>query len=343
MLSGPSTRRHVIFDGTDRSISFLDFIRRLESSPDWIDMTAFSVSKDMEQVVPTHLYGEALRYYEALDPDCQQHWSQLRDVMARRFPGAIRSGGLVRRSPTQWEEDGLPTMAESPPLTSSKLAVPDAAIDVVEEPTSPEDVLRHKTSCTFIFSKSQSNGNFTGMVCDQLAELIRDLAGECLFKEPYVTVHSMFIQYAHGGTKWKPISTSLQVEVDLTDPLAVAAAKKAPLITIPSNDDSERYLVGFTYNVLRGHRFIDFCHKVLAPRKFKTDYLQLSGQQTVSPTRQLSQAYSVTDFVYNHNNPYTPRKRPPTGTYTIQSHLKSRMLASEIEILGEITWILEIV
>ncbi|KAG8909408.1 hypothetical protein FRC00_010203 [Tulasnella sp. 408] len=175
MLPGPSTRRHVIFDGTDKSVSFQDFVRRLENSPDWIDVTAFSVSKDIVHVVPTHLYGEALRYYETLDSDCQQDWSQLRDIMARRFPGAMRSGGLIRRSTTRWEEDGLPTMAEAPPLTSSQLVIPGTAIDEPDEPTVPE----------------------------------------------------------HGS---RP-----KAKVDLSDPQAVEAAKKAPLITIPSNDDSERY------------------------------------------------------------------------------------------------------
>lgn len=50
----------------------------------------------------------------------------------------------------------------------------------------------------------------------------------------------MFIGYAHGGTKLRPMYTSTLVTVDLSDPQAVAAAKKAPLLTLPSNDDGER-------------------------------------------------------------------------------------------------------
>ncbi|KAG8902318.1 hypothetical protein FRC01_009619, partial [Tulasnella sp. 417] len=269
MLPGPSTSQHVIFDGSDMSISFLDFVQRLENSPDWIDITAFSVSKDIEHVVPTHLYGEALRYYESLDPACQLDWSQLRHLMARRFPGKIRSGGFIRRSTLHWDEDGLSTMAESPPLTSSRLAVSGTTIDEAEELGFSEFGSRQKGPHLSLSSLRRL----------RVPSFSRSPKRPEPSAEPYVTVNSLIIQYAHGGTKWKPISTSIQVEVDLTNPQAVAAAKKAPIITIPSNEDSERYLVGFMFTVQHGVRSIDFCHKVLSPRKSRVEYLQTSGLQ----------------------------------------------------------------
>ncbi|KIO18315.1 glycoside hydrolase family 88 protein [Tulasnella calospora MUT 4182] len=95
MLLSTSATQHVVFDGANESLSFLDFVQRLEQTPDLVelDSTTSSVSKDIEYVIPTHLYGEALRYYESLDRDCQEDWTRLLDVMAGRFPGAMRSGG----------------------------------------------------------------------------------------------------------------------------------------------------------------------------------------------------------------------------------------------------------
>ncbi|KAG8945193.1 hypothetical protein FRC00_010233, partial [Tulasnella sp. 408] len=93
MQSGTSTTRHVVFDGANETISFSDFVSRLEGLPDPADLTTSSVSKNIEYAIPAHLYGEALRYYENLDQDCQEDWTRLRDAMASRFPGAMRSGG----------------------------------------------------------------------------------------------------------------------------------------------------------------------------------------------------------------------------------------------------------
>ncbi|KIO18317.1 hypothetical protein M407DRAFT_32025 [Tulasnella calospora MUT 4182] len=341
MLPSTSTSKHIIFDGTDNSISFLDFVQVLENSPHWVGITAFLVFWDMEHVVPTHLYGEALRYYETLDPDCQQDWSELRDAMARRFPGSIRSGGLVRRSTLQWDEYGLPTTAESPPVTSARLAVPATEVDEPKNSGPGERVLKPKRS-------SPSLSSLRGRLrMPSFSQSPSRTATETPPLEPYVTVHSMFIDYAHGGVKWSPLYHTVHATVDLTDPQAVAAAKRAPLITIPSSDDNESYRVGFTYTVLRDERVVDFCHKVLAPRRFKLDYFQQTGEQTVSPTRQSSEAFPVTNIIYDHKSPYFPRKKSPPGRYTIQSHLRSRTPgkweASEIEHVGEITWILQVV
>lgn len=91
---GTSTSQCITFDGADSSVSFLDFVQQLENSPEWAGVNSLLLSWDIEHVVPTHLYGEALRHYEILDTDCQQNWPQLKDAMARRFPGGIRSGGV---------------------------------------------------------------------------------------------------------------------------------------------------------------------------------------------------------------------------------------------------------
>ncbi|KAG8916141.1 hypothetical protein FRC01_003334 [Tulasnella sp. 417] len=140
MLPSTSTTHHVVFDGATESSSFLDFVRRLERSPDLVQLTSSEAAKNIEHVVPAYLYGEALRHYESLDQDCQDDWARLQDAMAGRFPGAVRSGGVVRRSTTQWDEDGLRTLVDAPPLTPSKLAAPNAE----PEEELVRDASRHK-------------------------------------------------------------------------------------------------------------------------------------------------------------------------------------------------------
>lgn len=84
----------LIFDGSDQSFSFTDFLRRVAWSPDWIALITSIGHNNMEDLVPSRLYGEALRYYESLDVECQQDSKQLLDALVRRFPGTIRSGGV---------------------------------------------------------------------------------------------------------------------------------------------------------------------------------------------------------------------------------------------------------
>ncbi|KAG8919505.1 hypothetical protein FRC01_001265 [Tulasnella sp. 417] len=258
----------IVFDGADSSVSFLDFVHGLENSRKWVGITALLVFWDLEHVVPTHLYGEALRYYETLDSGCQLDWAQLRDAMARRFPGAIGSGGLVRRSTMQWDEYGLPTEAVPPPVTSSRLEVPEVVVDEPENPGSSEHGLKQKGSS---LSLSSLKGrlrlpSFSRSPSRTVMELPAVV--------PYVTVQSMFIEYLHAGVNWGPISRTVHATVDLSDPQAVAAARTTPLITIPSSDDNDYWRVGFTYTLLHGERSIDFCHEVLAPRKSKKYFFQ---------------------------------------------------------------------
>ncbi|KAG8892719.1 hypothetical protein FRC00_011658 [Tulasnella sp. 408] len=119
MLPSASTREQVIFDGTNEQLSFDTFIHQLASSENWIDTTGFAFTEHAEDIVPSFLFGAALRYYETLDSDCQHEWSLLRDAMAGRFPGGIRSGGTIQRSVMQWDEDGLKTPAQAPPITAA--------------------------------------------------------------------------------------------------------------------------------------------------------------------------------------------------------------------------------
>ncbi|KAG8913184.1 hypothetical protein FRC01_004687, partial [Tulasnella sp. 417] len=63
-----------IFDGSDPSLSFFDFIRS-------IDVTLDMAHERADDVLPTFLYGDALRFYETLDPECQHDWHKLMSAM----------------------------------------------------------------------------------------------------------------------------------------------------------------------------------------------------------------------------------------------------------------------
>ncbi|KAG8896488.1 hypothetical protein FRC00_005876, partial [Tulasnella sp. 408] len=116
-LTSPSAFQPIIFDGADENVSFDEFVRQFEDSPDWSDFGALAGYGELEYTVPSHLYGDALRYYETLDPDCQYDWSQLLQAMTRRFPGPLKKGEIIPWSTMQGEV-GLRTLAQAPPVTS---------------------------------------------------------------------------------------------------------------------------------------------------------------------------------------------------------------------------------
>ncbi|KAG9030695.1 hypothetical protein FS837_003210 [Tulasnella sp. UAMH 9824] len=127
-LSSHTQSSPVIFDGSDQRFSFTDFLRRVAWSSDWIALVASVGNKEMEHLIPSRLYGDALRYYESLDLECQQDFERLQDALHRRFPGVIRSGGIVRHSAIKWDQSGLPTSAEAPPLPVSHMAHPPSEV-----------------------------------------------------------------------------------------------------------------------------------------------------------------------------------------------------------------------
>lgn len=89
-LPNISFSQPIVFDGTNEGLSFDEFVQRFEKTrQEGRNLATLSTSSEIEDAVPSHLYGDALRYYETLDPDCQCDWSRLRSVMNRKFPGAL--------------------------------------------------------------------------------------------------------------------------------------------------------------------------------------------------------------------------------------------------------------
>ncbi|KAG8919506.1 hypothetical protein FRC01_001266 [Tulasnella sp. 417] len=220
----------IVFDGTDDDISFEDFVRRLEEFWGSINPSALPSPTEIAYAIPSHLYGGALRYYESLDSECQHDWSQLRNVMARRFPGPLQKDKV-------WyyliDQDSLSTLAEAPPITSPMLKALGPAILEQEEHSGSADNEGDHDEKSYIFFSSLKERIRVHFSAPSPTLMDRP-------QEPRITIHSMIIEYGHGGTIWAPQSIVPRVGVNLGDSQSVAACRAGPLITIPSNTDAPR-------------------------------------------------------------------------------------------------------
>ncbi|KAG8916144.1 hypothetical protein FRC01_003330 [Tulasnella sp. 417] len=228
----PSISHPIVFDGTDDDLSFEDFVRRLEDFWGSINPSALPSPTEIALAVPSHLYGGALRYYETLDPECQHDWSQLRNVMARKFPEP------EQKEKVEYyliDKDSLSTLAEAPPITSPMLKALGPAILEQEEHSGSAGSEGHgdhdeKSYISFSAMKERIRVHFSAP-----SPTLTDRS-----QEPQITVHSIIVEYGHGGTIWAPQFTVPRVGVNLGDPQSVAACRAGPLITIPSSTDAPR-------------------------------------------------------------------------------------------------------
>ncbi|KAG8937686.1 hypothetical protein FRC00_002370 [Tulasnella sp. 408] len=252
-----SASKPAIFDGTDSSISFLDFIQVLQVSPDWTGVNPSMAHNNMEDILPAHLYGPALRYYESLHPVFLGDWERLRDVMTFRFPGPLRSGGLVWRSATRWDEDGLRTIADAPPRWATPLMSSGSKPIQTETSVRNSPKRKHFASALKITEKLR------------LPSINRSPSpSHTSFHGAQVTVHALYIESDYGGRIWSPPHpTALEAKVNLNDQQAVLAAKKDPLITILASH-AKGYRIGFLYSVNYGEHEINFWHNILAPKEY---------------------------------------------------------------------------
>ncbi|KAG9048555.1 hypothetical protein FS837_012624 [Tulasnella sp. UAMH 9824] len=191
----------------------MDSFNNLQNSPGWINPTA----DEINYIVPSHLYGDALRYYETLDLDCQHDWDQLQDVMARRFP---------RTRQKEERDQGSPrTLTQTPPITASMLTGPKRTSLGEEHSCSAEaEGQKHERPKFSLFA---------------FKEKLRALLSTPIYgpanrpPESLATVHSMFVQYTQEGNMRKAPFTFIRAQVDLNDRQSVAACKKRPLVTVP--------------------------------------------------------------------------------------------------------------
>lgn len=84
MLHDEFKENPLVFRGDDNCASFVRFMEDLRRS------LPTSNEEDMIDLVPTRLYGNALRVYEGLSAECQQSWGDLMFAMTFSFPGWVR-------------------------------------------------------------------------------------------------------------------------------------------------------------------------------------------------------------------------------------------------------------
>ncbi|KIO16053.1 hypothetical protein M407DRAFT_196066 [Tulasnella calospora MUT 4182] len=135
---------------------------------------------------------------------------------------------------------------------------------------------------------------------------------------------------------------ALEAKVDLNDPPSASAAKKDPLITILASH-AKGYRIGFLYSVNYGGHEINFWHKILAPKEFSMFYSRKIGIRSVSPMGVLSDAHSITEFIYDRGAYIPNHERASPGQYTVKSHVHVGGTKSTLEDVGEITWRINIV
>lgn len=278
-------------------------------------------------MVSSRLYGDALRYYESLDLECQQDFEQLRDALSRRFPGAIRSGGLVRHDTAHWDQSGLPTSAEEPPLTAlPRSGLADGVNSDVNtgEPRVP------------IYLNLKSLGNTVKVP----TFLLGHKSSSSIRLVSRLTAHSLIIERAHGGTGLSPSSTTRVTTLDLSDKAAVAKAKKTPLTVVPANE-AVNDLVGFVYTVHSGEYDVDFRHDVLAPKRSRILYSRGLGNRSVSPEGVRTEAFPISAFL-SAGRSAGHREQVGSGTYVTKSSIRIRKPNSynlkEWEEIGAVTW-----
>ncbi|KAG9019785.1 hypothetical protein FRB90_007928 [Tulasnella sp. 427] len=310
----PPNASRMTFDGSDASVAFLDLVRSTKISSrannhDWADL------------IPTLLYGEALRDYETLPPDCQEDWVQLRDAMIHRFPGPLRSGGIVARSPHHRETSGVSTVAEPPPITT-----------IIERPPTPPP----KETNNDTGNDSETKSYVAGLV-RRLSLLIGPE------DDGRLTVRSFVIERIQGGTILRPSSVVRKVEVDLRDREAVYSAKQAPLLTIPGYE-VKHYRVGFTYCINHANVSIGYEHKVLWPREFRISFKSVIHNVLQSPVRECGEYHALLDVIH-HGRPYMASPnfgKCPTGEFNIQSYLQ-QWTTRRAENIANITWLIDVV
>lgn len=319
-------RPQMIFDGSDASVAFLDLARNIKIS-------SRAKNSDWADLIPTLLYGDALRYYESLPSDCQDDWLQLRDAMVRRFPGPVLSGGIIARSPTQWEQSGVSTAAQPPPMTASRVLRPPSIV--------PQDA-----------DQGNNNAITKGSYMAGLARSISLLRGSRA--DPEITIGSFIIELTQGGTVHRPGSAVLQAEVNLNDRMAVLSAREGPLITV-NKSAVMLYRVGFTYYVNYGVDFAYYIkhgalsigakHKVLLPKQFKSSYksAMCPAWDTVTPVRNAVQHQSLAEILYHGQPSVTPPHyaKAPIAEYTVQSFFQQSN-GKGYENLLDITWIINV-
>ncbi|KAG8955167.1 hypothetical protein FRC04_009625 [Tulasnella sp. 424] len=224
MSSDSSSQSAVIFDGTDMSISFKAFLIQL--------LKESHGGREPTDVVPAHLYGEALRFFESLDILCQDNSSRLVSVMSRRFPGSSGTQNPHDHQLSASDDQTMPTLAASPPHTfalykSPSFSTPELSSLALKGNGSKFNLLARKRSNIFSSWK------------DKLHVNIRPFRSKTpppprVFTPLEITIHSFFIE--KFPFRHHPGPGTLIAEIDLNDRQAVEKAKNQQLLSVHRND-----------------------------------------------------------------------------------------------------------
>ncbi|KAG8912659.1 hypothetical protein FRC01_004963, partial [Tulasnella sp. 417] len=232
MLLDGTEENSLVFNGDDGCTSFIRFVEDLRSS------LPASDEESMVDLIPTRLYGTALRTYESLPVKCQQNCDDLMFAMTWSFPGWVRG---TFASTTSLLTGLTPTTLAAPP----------------------------PTSLTFTREKNDTTNSEQE---SPLSRLLGNLSLGPLLKArgdsqltPQIVVHSLYLDRVddlESDHNFKVVTRL--VEIPLSDKQAVSKAAKEPILTITAKE-AGCYRVGFTFVINFGVLWLASTHSVQKP------------------------------------------------------------------------------
>ncbi|KAG8924736.1 hypothetical protein FRC01_011103 [Tulasnella sp. 417] len=238
MSIAPPSRSALIFDGSDPSVPFDKFLTRL--------LNELQGNHEPLDLVPAHLYGNALRFFESLDTLCQQNAEKLVAVMNGRFPcvstahteghfilfsppvGTVTPTSRGQQSDQQLDNQTMPTFAAAPPTPlrdtfglykSPSFSTPELSC------SAPKGNAYELKSNSMALKRSNIFGGWS----DKLGLNIWPFFS----KTPAsldIVVHTFFVERFPSGPHSGP--RTLIAQIDLSDREAVEQAKTKELVSI---------------------------------------------------------------------------------------------------------------
>ncbi|KAG8938763.1 hypothetical protein FRC00_014489 [Tulasnella sp. 408] len=239
MSLAPFSRPALIFDGSDPSVPFGVFFLQLANG--------LTGSLGPLEVVPAHLYGDALRFYESLSIFCQQSAANLIPVMEYRFSDDykaqivsevhsctyVRPLTLITRGQQNDQQDNrtMLTPAAAPPNVQYPFALYKSPSFSTPE-LSSLGLKGEEGKLSFLTRKRSSI--FAGLR-DKLHVDIRPFRSKTppppqTFAPLDITVHSFFIEQFPSRHHQGP--GNLIVQIDLNDRKAVEEARYKELVSV---------------------------------------------------------------------------------------------------------------
>ncbi|KAG9049976.1 hypothetical protein FS837_008326 [Tulasnella sp. UAMH 9824] len=304
MSLAPFSSPALIFDGSNPSIPFDVFFVQL--------LNELKGDVAPAEVVPAHLYGDALRFFESLDIFCQENAANLIAVMNYRFQG----GQKAQTQNDQPDDKTMPTLAAAPPNIRYTFALYKSPSFSTPELSSLG--LKDKEGKSNFLTRKRSN-IFAGWRDKLLVDIPKFRSKTPpppqTFAPLDITVHSFFIE--QFPSRYHPGPGTLIVQIDLNDREAVEVAKYKELVSVHKYRTID-YRAGFTYSIRSGTAHLIMEHKPKGSENTVQGNVQPKGPREISPLGPIIRRDSIEIF--------HPSRSVAPGKYQITSVVEEGLL-----------------